>query len=108
MCLLQHRQTQPVHFWIGLLGRTTVGVAYCLMITAVMCANGFWHLWGSYKSRGYSPGVGTGVIGYVPLAVYGYAKFVRSGAAAIGIALVAGIIGGSYHLWLIPEFRTHC
>ena len=84
---------------IALLGRTTMGVAYWLLIMAVMCSNGCWHLWASYKSRGYSPGVGTGVIVYVPLAVYGYGHFVRTGASSIGMALVAGIVGCSYHLW---------
>jgi hypothetical protein len=84
---------------IALLGRTTLGVAYWLMISAVMCSNGCWHLWASYKSHGYSPGVGTGIFIYVPLAVYGYGQFVHSGAASAGMAVVAGIIGGSYHLW---------
>jgi hypothetical protein len=84
---------------IGLLGRTTIGVAYWLVIAAVMCSNGCWHLWASYKSHSYSPGVGTGMMIYVPLAVYGYSQFVRSGVASIGMALVAGAIGGSYHLW---------
>jgi hypothetical protein len=84
---------------IALLGSLTLGVAYWLMIAAVMCSNGCWHVWASYKSRGYSPGVATGVIIYVPLAVYGYSHFVRSGAASIGMALVAGGVGGSYHIW---------
>jgi hypothetical protein len=69
------------------------------VIAAVMCSNGCWHLWASYKSHSYSPGVGTGMMIYVPLAVYGYSQFVRSGVASIGMALVAGAIGGSYHLW---------
>jgi hypothetical protein len=84
---------------VALLGRTEVGVAYWLLIAAVMCSNGCWHAWASYKSRGYSPGVVTGVMICMPLAVYGYGQFVRSGAASIGTALIAGMVGGSYPLW---------
>ena len=33
---------------------------------------------------------------YVPLAIYGYAAFLRSGEASPGTAVTAGILGGSY------------
>jgi hypothetical protein len=84
---------------IGLLGRTFPGIAYWLTISALLCSNGCWHVWASYKSRSYSPGVVTGVLVYVPLAAYGYSRFVRSGAASLGIAALAGIVGGSYPFW---------
>jgi hypothetical protein len=51
-----------------------------------------------HKARGYSPGVITGVMIYVPLAVYGYSYFVRLGEASIGAARIGGRIGDSYHL----------
>ena len=84
---------------IGLLGRTPLGIADWLGISALLCSNGIWHAWASYKSRGYSPGVVTGVAVYVPLAIFGYIYFVRSGAISIGIAAVACAIGGSYPFW---------
>jgi hypothetical protein len=65
---------------IGLLGRTRLGVAYWLAISALLFSNGCWHAWASYKSHAYSPGVVSGVAVYVPLAAYGYSHFVRSGA----------------------------
>lgn len=84
---------------IGFLGRTPTGTAYWFVIAALLCSNGIWHAWASYKSRSYSPGVVTGVLVFVPLAIYGYSLFVRSGAASTGTALVAAIVGGSYHFW---------
>jgi hypothetical protein len=84
---------------IALLGRTPLGIAYWLGISALLCSNGIWHAWASYRSRSYSPGVVTGVAVYVPLAVFGYIHFLRSGAASPGVAAVACAIGGSYQFW---------
>jgi hypothetical protein len=84
---------------IALLGRTSLGIAYWLAISALLCSNGVWHLWASYKSHTYSPGVVTGVLLYVPLAAYGYTQFLRTGSVSIGTAALAGVIGGSYQLW---------
>ena len=84
---------------IALLGRTPLGIAYWLTISALLCSNGIWHAWASYKSHTYSPGVVTGVAVYVPLAIFGYSQLVRSGAVSIGIAAVAWVVGGSYQFW---------
>ena len=84
---------------VALLGRHPLGIAYWLMMSALLCSNGCWHAWATYKTRSYSPGVITGVLVYLPLAIYGYIEFLRSGAASIWTAAVACIIGGSYHFW---------
>jgi Protein of unknown function with HXXEE motif len=84
---------------IGSLGRTPIGIAYWLTISALLCSNGCWHVWASYKSRSYSPGVVTGVAVYVPLAAYGYSQFVGSGAASMGTAALTCVAGGSYPFW---------
>jgi len=84
---------------VGLLGRTPIGIAYWLTISALLCSNGIWHAWASYRSHTYSPGVMTGVAIYVPLAVYGYSQFLRSGAVSIGTAALACVVGGSYPFW---------
>ena len=84
---------------IGFLGRSPLGIAYWLTISALLFSNGCWHAWASYKSHTYSPGVVTGVTICLPLATYGYSQFVRSGAASIETAAVAGVLGGSYQLW---------
>ena len=91
---------------IGLLGGTLLGIVYWLIMAALLCSNGCWHAWASYKSRTYSPGVVTGVAVYVPLAVYGYLHFVRSGAVSTATAAVAAGIGGSYQLWSAAYHRA--
>jgi membrane protein implicated in regulation of membrane protease activity len=89
----------------ALLGRTPLGIAYWLAISALLCSNGCWHVWASYKSHTYSPGVVTGLAVYLPLAAYGYSQFVRSGAIPIGVAVVAYIVGASYPLWSAAYHR---
>jgi hypothetical protein len=84
---------------VAAIGRNSFGIAYWLTMSAVLCSNGCWHAWASYKTHSYSPGVVTGVLVYVPLAVYGCSQFLLSGAISIWAAAIACIIGGSYHFW---------
>jgi hypothetical protein len=84
---------------IAILGRRGAGVPYWLTIAALTCSNGCWHAWASFKSREYSPGVVTGIAIYIPVAIYGYNQFLKSGAASTTTALIAAIIGGSYPFW---------
>jgi hypothetical protein len=84
---------------IGFLGRKEAGINYWLGIAALLFSNACWHVWASYKSRSYSPGVVTGVLIYMPLAMYGYIYLVRSGSAGIVTAVIAGMAGGSYPFW---------
>jgi hypothetical protein len=90
---------------IALLGRQRAGGVYWLLISAVQASNGVWHAWASYKTRRYSPGVITGVLVYVPLAVYGYNKWVESGAVPMGAAMAAYAAGSCYHLWSAAYHR---
>jgi|HubBroStandDraft_6_1064221.scaffolds.fasta_scaffold06774_5 Protein of unknown function with HXXEE motif len=91
--LLTHRQRA-----FGVFGFPT-HVPYWLTIAALTCSNGCWHAWASFKSREYSPGVVTGFAIYIPFAIYGYNHFLRSGAVSMTTALIAAIIGASYHFW---------
>ena len=79
--------------------RQGAGVLYWLTIAALTFSNGCWHAWASFKGREYSPGTNTGVAIHVPLGVYGYSHFLRSGAASVTTALIAAVIGGSYPFW---------
>jgi uncharacterized membrane protein YczE len=91
---------------IGILGRSKLGVGYWMTVAALLCSNGIWHAWASYKSHSYSPGVVSGVSVYVPLALYGYWQFLGSGAATFGTALIAIIVGGSYQFWSTLYHRS--
>jgi hypothetical protein len=84
---------------IASLGRTRPGVIYWMIIAALLCGNGIWHAWAALRSRGYSPGMITGLLIYVPLAIYGYTQFLGSGAVSIRVALIAAAVGGSFQFW---------
>jgi hypothetical protein len=83
----------------AILVRQGAGVLYWLTIAALTFSNGCWHAWASFKSREYSPGTITGIAIYVPLGVYGYSHFLRSGAASVTTTLIAAAIGCSYPFW---------
>ena len=72
-------------------------VAAWLTLAALLFSNGIFHIIGAVQTRRYSPGMISGTVLYLPLAVYGFAHFLRGGQASVGTALVALVIGGSYH-----------
>src|SRR5579872_2241730 len=84
---------------IGMLGRTPLGMAYWLAISALLASNRLWHAWATLRSHTYSPGIVTGIAIYVPLAVWGCTTFVGSGAVSPAIAVLAALIGASYQIW---------
>jgi hypothetical protein len=80
-----------------------------LAVTTLLFANAVWHLVGSVRTRSYSPGVATGWLLYVPLTIYGFGHFLRTGQVSVPTALVAGAVGASYHLGVgkaLHLFRT--
>lgn len=77
-----------------------IGVAAWLTVTTLLFANAVWHVIGSVKTRGYSPGLLTGLLLYVPLTVYGYVRFLHSGQASLLTAVLAFAMGASYQLWV--------
>ena len=84
---------------IGALGPRPVGVAAWLTMMALLAANAGWHLRAAIKTRSYSPGVVTGLVLYLPLAAYGYFRFLTEGQASLPTAVVACLIGASYQIW---------
>lgn len=84
---------------VGALGPSPTGVALWLTVMALLAANAGWHVMGMTKTRSYSPGVATGLLLYVPLAGYGYMRFLRFGQASIATAIIACLIGASYQVW---------
>jgi uncharacterized protein with HXXEE motif len=83
----------------ALAANTPFGIAYWIAISGILASNGVWHLWAAVRSRVYSPGMVTGLLLYVPLAIYGCTYFLKSGSVSIGGAVMALLIGGSYPLW---------
>jgi len=84
---------------VGRAGTTPTGVSAWLTLAALLATNAVFHLVGAVRTRRYSPGMVTGLVLYIPMAVYGYFHFLSTHQASIGTAVVAVAIGGSYHLW---------
>jgi hypothetical protein len=91
----------------ALAGHIAIGAAYLLTLTAVLFSNGCWHLWASYASRSYSPGMITGALLYLPLGVFEYVTWVRLGQASLATAAAAILIGGSYPFWSAAYHKRH-
>ena len=70
-----------------------------LMLAALLFSNAVFHVIGTVETRRISPGVRTGVLLYVPLAVFGYWHFMNVGRASVLTAGLSALLGGSYHLW---------
>ena len=81
------------------------GVAAWLTLAALLFSNAIFHIIGAVQTKRYSPGMISGIILYIPLAIYGFAHFLRSGQASMGTALLAFAIGGSYHFISFANHR---
>ena len=84
------------------------GIVLWLVVMALLGANGIWHIRGAIKTRSYSPGVITGTLIYLPLAIYGYIFFLQSKQVSVLTALIAFVIGASYQFWsnIFHHFRA--
>ena len=93
---------------IGVDGPSKFGAALFLTITSLLFGNGVFHLSATLRRKRYAPGLITGVLLYLPLAVVGYATVRRLHLASIGTAVVAAILGGSYQWvsWSIHGARA--
>ena len=81
------------------LGPTPRGYAVWLVVAAIGAANALFHDSATLRTRAYSPGLYTGNLLYLPLAVVGSHEYVASGIVATGTALEAIAIGIGFHLW---------
>jgi hypothetical protein len=70
-----------------------------LGLAALLASNAVFHLLGSWRTHRVSPGVRTGLLLYVPMAVIGTAHFLRTGQVSVPSAAAAALVGGSYHFW---------
>jgi len=84
----------------------SLAVPAWLALTALLFSNAIFHIVGSYRTKQTSPGVRTGVLLYIPLAVVGYWYFLSTGQVSAVVAAVAAIVGGSYHLWASLAHRS--
>jgi len=83
----------------GSIGPTRFAPVAWLIIVALFFSNAIFHLRGTIKSGKRSPGVISGVVIYIPMAVYGYFYFVSTGLVSPWLAGLAALVGSSYHFW---------
>lgn len=83
----------------------SLAVPAWLTLAALLASNAVFHLVGTYRTKRLSPGVRTGLLLYIPLALVGYGVFLRAGRVSIVTAAVAALLGGSYHLWAALAHR---
>jgi hypothetical protein len=77
----------------------SLSVAAWLALAALLFSNAIFHIVGTIQTKKTSPGVRTGVLLYLPMALIGYWYFLHTGQVSAGAAALAAIVGGSYHLW---------
>lgn len=80
-------------------GATTKGYAYWLVVAAIAGANGLFHVVATIRARQYSPGVVTGVLLYIPLAIVGGFELIRRDLVAPATALQAVLFAAAYSWW---------
>ncbi|HKR60887.1 MAG TPA: HXXEE domain-containing protein [Pyrinomonadaceae bacterium] len=81
------------------------GIAAWLTLAALLFSNAIFHIIGAVQTKRYSPGMISGIVLYIPLAVYGFIHFLANGQASIGTALIALLLGGSYHFISFANHR---
>jgi hypothetical protein len=81
------------------------GVAAWLTLAALLFSNAVFHVIGAFQSKRYSPGIISGIVLYIPIAIYGFVHFLRNGQASPLTALAAAFIGGSYHFISFANHR---
>jgi uncharacterized membrane protein len=81
------------------------GVAAWLALAALLFSNAIFHVIGAFQTKRYSPGMISGIALYIPIAIYGFAHFLRSGRVSIPTALLAALVGGSYHFIAFANHR---
>ncbi len=82
-----------------LLGPTPRAFGLWAVVTAIGAVNALFHLSAVVRTRVYSPGVVTGTVLYLPLAILGFWRLLDGGLVSNGTALEALIIGAVFHIW---------
>jgi hypothetical protein len=83
----------------GLIYPRLYGVEMWLIVASIAGANGVFHLLGTIRWKKYSPGLVTGLLLYLPIAIYGFWSFPRAGLISGNLAIQAALLGPLYHVY---------
>ena len=95
---------------VGLVVAALVGPAMpsCALSGAALGAlNGLGHLAAAVRTRGYAPGMVTGGLVYLPVAVAAYTAFGLAGRLTVGVVVVSVLLGVVYNLVPVAWFGLH-
>jgi hypothetical protein len=73
-------------------------LAFSLSPAGLIFVNGLVHLAGAIKLKGYSPGMVTGTVVYIPLSIFGFYYFASTGQLTLNDGLTAAALGIAYHM----------
>ncbi len=71
-------------------------LVFSLSMAGLLLVNGLMHVGGSIRMEKYTPGLVTGVVLYLPLAVYAYFAFLNSGQLTLFEGVITVILGVLY------------
>jgi hypothetical protein len=95
---------------VGLLVAALVGPAmasFALSGAALVAVNGLGHLAAAVRTGGYAPGMVTGGLVYLPVAVAAYTSFGLAGRLTVGVVVVSVLLGVAYNLVPLAWFGLH-
>jgi len=90
-----------------ILGPTARGLAFWMVVVAIAAINGMFHVVATLRTRTYSPGVVTGALLYLPLAVVVGTSLIRDPQVAPGTIAEAIVIAIAYQVWSSWNHRRH-
>ena len=73
-------------------------IVFGLSVASLLFFNALMHIWGAVKARGYTPGVVSGVVLYLPLSLYAYYLAVEMGELTLGGGALSGLLGALYQV----------
>jgi len=71
---------------------------FSLSVAALLILNGFIHLGGCIRVKGYAPGVVTGAFLYLPLSMYAYYLFISADRLSGRGVLITAVLGLFYQM----------
>lgn len=75
----------------AIVGRSSL--VFSLSVASLLFINAWVHIMGAFREKGYSPGVISGILLYMPLSVYAYYLFASSGQLTLFEGILSGALG---------------